>query len=351
MWPRYAPDEIAAAVRVLRSGRVNQWTGKEVTAFEEEFARYVGAQYAVAYANGSLALEAAWSVVPLREVSVPARSFVATAFSALRAGKRVTYADVTEEGLAGGPVTCAVHLGGKVSVATCFIEDCAQAMGATFPEGNHVGSRAPLGVFSFCQDKILSTGGEGGMVVTSDYMLYRKLWSWKDHGKSYEKALEKTYGTYNFCHTSVGTNARMTEMQAAIGRVQLGKVKGWVRERNWQAHALRYALAGSFASLRLPEIKAGESGYRYVAYLKRGNRDRLLRRMLKAKLPVGSGSCPEIYREQAVYTGDHRCPVAKELGLSSVTWKTDPTLTRKEWTRICGESVEAVKAVCSRSES
>jgi len=347
-WPTYAKDEIKAVVKVLKSGRSNQWTGQEVVRFEQEFAKFTGAEYAVAFANGSLALEAAWSCVTQTDVTIPARSFVATAFSALRSWKRVRYVDVTDEGLASEPVTCTVHLGGKVSEVPCLIEDCAQAMGATYKLGGHVGTRCKIGVFSFCQDKILSTGGEGGMVVTSDYMLYRKLWSWKDHGKSYEKSHEKTHGSYNYCHTSIGTNARMTEMQAAIGRVQLPKVAGWVKERLRQSSELRHAL--QFTTLRCPGIKPWESGYRYAAYLTRGNRDKLLRACEKAKLPVGQGSCPEIYREQAVYTGLDRCPKAKELGLTSVTWKTDPTLTRKEWATIVEESVKLVKAICSRAE-
>ena len=348
-WPTYAKDEVRAVVRVLRSGKVNQWGGSEVRLFEEEFAQYVGAEYAVAFSNGSLALEAAFTCLPERDVTVPARSFVATAFSALRSGKRVHYVDVTDEGLSAHPVTCTVHLGGKVSEVPSEIEDCAQAMGARYKLGGHVGTRSKIGVFSFCQDKILSTGGEGGMAVTSDYMAYRKLWSWKDHGKSYEKVHEKTYGSYNFCHTSIGTNARMTEIQAAIGRVQLPKVKGWVTIRLRQAAELRHAL--QLTTLRCPMIHPWESGYRYAAYLTRGNRDKLLRAMLKAKVPVGQGSCPEIYREQAVYSGDDRCLQARELGMTSVTWKTDPTLSRKEWTSIVRKSVEAVRAICSRSES
>lgn len=348
MWPEYAEDEVRAAVRVLRSGKVNAWTGEEVKLFEQEFAAYVGAEYAVAFANGSLALEAAWSCLPQMNVTMPARSFVATAFSAIRAGKRVSFVDVTDEGLAASEATCTVHLGGKVSEVPCQIEDCAQAMGASYRHGGHVGTRCKIGVFSFCQDKILSTGGEGGMCVTSDYMLYRQLWAWKDHGKSYEKAFEQTHGSYNYPHTSIGTNARMTEVSAAIGRLQLRKVAGWVKERNRQAKELREALKET--TLRLPEIKHGESGYRYTAYLTRGNRDRLLRLLLKLKVPAGQGSCPEMYREQALYTGNDRCLQAKELGFTSVTWKTDPTLSRRQWSRIVRDSVSAVRSVCSRSE-
>ncbi len=352
MWPSYAQDEINAVVRVLKSGKVNQWTGKEVEAFQDEFASYVGTQYAVAFANGSLALEAAWSCLPGVHVKVPARSFVATAFSALRAGKRIQYIDVNREGLASEYVTCKVHLGGKVSEVDCEMEDCAQAMGARYSDGAHVGSTSKIGVFSFCQDKILSTGGEGGMCVTNDYLTYRALWAWKDHGKNWEKSHADTKGAYNYCHTTLGTNARMTEMQAAIGRRQLPKVAGWVKKRRAQAEILAEAL-DALPCLRIERLRGGDAAYRFYAYTipdrlrDLTQRDHVLRLLLRAKFPVGQGSCPEMYREQAVYTGFDNCPVAKDIGMTALAWKTDPTISIDDWTKMARKSAEIVRS-CQR---
>lgn len=338
-WPVYDQDEIDAVAKVLKSSRVNQWTGDLVREFEGKFASFVGAQYAVAFANGSLALEAAWNALPQKRVSIPCRTFVATAWSAYRAGKDVEYVDVNEDGLAVKDVTCTVHLGGKVSEVKCEIEDCAQAMGASYKEGGHVGTRARIGVFSFCQDKILSTGGEGGMCVTSDYMVYRKLWSWKDHGKNFERAHTQTHGAYNWCHTSIGTNARMMEVQAAIGLIQLKKVNPWVVRRRQIAQRLYEGLS-DLRTLRMSPVTDHEAGYRFYVYLiperirETSQRDWILRMLERRDVPCGAGSCPEVYREQAVYTGNEHCPNAKELGLTSIAFKIDPTMSNAEVNRI-----------------
>lgn len=348
-WPVFEADEIAAAVRVLKSGRVNQWTGEHVKKFEDEFAQFVGTEYAVAFANGSLALEAAWSCIEDKRVSIPCRTFVATAWSAIRAGKWVEYVDVDSDGLAAKDVTCTVHLGGKVSEVNCLIEDCAQALGATYYDGGHVGSRCKVGVFSFCQDKILSTGGEGGMCVTNDYMTYRKLWSWKDHGKSFEKAQTVTHGAYNWCHSFVGTNARMTEVQAAIGRVQLRKVKDWVKRRREIAVKL-YLGMKDLRALRVPQPTHNESCYRFYVYLKpetlneRSHRDFLLRAFEREGVEAGAGSCPEVYREQAVYTGNEHLQSAKELGLTSIAFKIHHRMTDYEVRKIVEKTRKIVKA-------
>lgn len=351
-WPRFGNDEIRAVARVLRSGKVNQWTGEEVSAFEEEFRTFVGADYAVAYANGSLALEAAFSCLPEKEVTIPARTFVATAMAAVRAGKRVRFMDVGDDGLSIGPVTCTVHLGGSVSTVRCAIEDCAQAMGATH-NGQHVGTFGKMGVFSFCQDKIMTTGGEGGMVVTNDYMTYRKLWSWKDHGKSYELSHSKSQGQYIWCHTGIGTNARMTEMQAAIGRVQLKKVPEWVRRRRALADRLWERLK-NVRGIRTTPVGIGDACYRFYAYLALPLQDhwsyhKILSELQKRDVDCGQGVCPEVYREQAFYTGLIRCPNAFLLGSSSIMFKLDPTMDGKYIDHAAAQLREVMKKACLRS--
>lgn len=349
-WPAFEEDEIKAVTRVLKSGRVNAWTGEEVAKFEAEFAKFTGAQYAVAFANGSLALEAAWACLDQERVTIPCRTFVATAWSAYRAGKRVEYVDVDEDGLAAGDVTCTVHLGGKVSKVRAQIEDCAQAMGATYEDGAHVGTKCKIGVFSFCQDKIMTTGGEGGMCVTYDYLTYRKLWAWKDHGKNYEKSHTQSHGNYNWCHTTIGTNARMTEMQAAIGRVQLRKVNAWVARRREIAMRMQEGLK-NLPSLRVPYVTPNESCYRFYVYLVPEairdctHKDRILWLMEQAEIPCGVGSCPEVYREQAVYSGNEHCPKAKELGLTSLCFKIHHRMSNPEVDRIIKATRKILKGV------
>lgn len=378
-WPRFADDEIAAVTRVLKSGRVNQWTGEEVTAFEEEFRKFVGAGYAVAYANGSLALEAAFSSLGLRpgsEVVVPARTFVATAMSVVRSGLTPVFADVGEDGISRAPhlkaavtartgAICSVHLGGKTCAPVDIsggvgplptVEDCCQALSARYPADantqgtpGHVGTKSTVGVFSFCQDKILTTGGEGGMVITNDYMLYRKLWAWKDHGKCYEKAAAKSNGEYNWCHSSIGTNARMTEMQAAIGRVQLRKVTGWVEKRRKLAERLHDALK-QVKGLRTVPIEVGEACYRYYAYL--GDLQavwpisRVIHDLIRRGVECGQGACPEVYREHAFYNGLRFCRTARELADTSIMFKLDHNMTTKYIDHVAVQVKEVLRKAC-----
>lgn len=381
-WPIFGDDEIRAVTRVLKSGRVNQWTGEEVSAFEEEFAKFTGAAYAVAYANGSLALEAAFSCLGLRhgsEVVVPARTFVATAMSVVRCGLTPVFADVNEEGLSSpahleAKVTprtgavCKVHLGGAAVASTpCrggsgelpAVEDCAQALGAWYPVGRgekgdlgHVGIRAKAGVFSFCQDKIMTTGGEGGMIVTSDYMYYRKLWAWKDHGKNRELASGKSGGEYVWCHPNIGTNARMTEMQAAIGRVQLRKVPEWVEKRRALATRLHDRLS-SIRGLRTVPVGQGDACYRYYAYTtdfkESWSRARVVSELLKRGVQCGQGVCPEVYREQGLYTGLQLCHTARELAGTAIMFKLDPTMKTAYIDRVAAQVKEVMRTACLRS--
>ena len=358
LWPCFEADEIKAASKALASGHPNQWGGREVAAFEREFARFVGAEYAVAFANGSLALEAAWAAMKEPRFGerpsalVPAASFVATAMSAVRAGYNLTWGDIDADGLLRADqivpcdVSCVVHLGGKAAGPLLGgprkIEDCAQALGARYPDqsGRHVGTFGRIGVFSFCQDKQLTTGGEGGMAVTSDYMIYRRLWMWKDHGKTFEEATGASgNGTYRWIHKTIGTNARMTEMQAAIGRAQLRKLPGRIERRRQVAGWLREELAGEIPEgvLRLPEVRPCDSPYRYYTYLDlerlkpSATRDTLVLELHRLGVPAGPGSCPEMYREAAFGNAPFRgCPGARKWGLEALAWRCDHRVARSD---------------------
>ncbi len=362
-WPRFEHDEIEAAVRVLQSGKVNYWTGDEGREFEQEFAQFAGCSYAVAVANGSVALELALYALGIGEgdeVIVTPRTFVASASSVVLRGARPVFADVDPDS---GNITAdsirdvltprtraiiAVHLGGWpcemdeiCAVARehglKVIEDCAQAHGATY-KGRPVGSLGDVSAWSFCQDKIMTTGGEGGMLTTSDPEIWEKAWSYKDHGKSYEAVYRRQHPPgYRWLHESFGTNWRMTEMQSAIGRVVLKKVPEWVRIRRRNANLLAERLQ-KVDGLRvpLPPAHIGHAYYRFYAYvrpeaLKPGwNRDRIMVEINRMGIPCTVGSCSEVYLEkcfeQAGLQPPARLPVAAQLGETSLAFLVHPTL-------------------------
>ena len=361
----FAEDERAAAMAVLESGRVNYWTGTEGRAFEEEFAAYTGAARAVALANGTVALELglhALGIGPGDDVIVPARTFIATATAVVARGARPVVADVDRESgnLTAGTIADAltpatravipVHVGGWpcdmdaiMSLAAerdlLVLEDCAQAHGSRW-DGKHVGTFGHVGAFSFCQDKIMTTAGEGGMLVTNDVWAWQRAWEYKDHGRSVE-AMERVreLGGHEFKWVvgSFGTNWRLSEVQAAVGRVQLGKLDRWVQARRANAAELDRLLA-DVPGLRLvkPEGRAHHAYYKYYAYVEPDalapgwTRGRILDEVNARGVPCMQGVSPEIYREQAFIDAglapDSPLPVARELGETSVMLLVDPTL-------------------------
>jgi len=296
-WPFYAPDEIAAVSQVLASGRVNYWTGDEARAFERDYAGHTGCRYAIALANGTAALELALYALGIGagdEVVVPSRTFIACASCAVMRGciPVCTEVDPESQNLTAETIRAvltprtraiiAVHLAGwpcdMDSIMALarernlkVIEDCAQAHGATYG-GRPVGSIGNVGAFSFCQDKIITTGGEGGMLVTNDATVWAKAWSYKDHGKSYDAIYNRPApgpGLFNWIHESFGTNWRMTEMQAAIGRTQLRKLGGWCEARRRNAAVLTQALSRAPAlRLTIPRDGIGHAYYKYYAFVR-----------------------------------------------------------------------------------
>jgi dTDP-4-amino-4,6-dideoxygalactose transaminase len=346
----------------LASGRVNYWTGDEGKAFEAEFASFCGQTHAIATANGTLALEMivrGLGIGPGGDVIVTPRSFIASVACAVAAGARPIFADVdrdsqaiTADSIAAvlTPNTKAVipvHLGGWPADMPAImelaerhglavIEDGAQAHGATVA-GRPVGSFGVAAAFSMCQDKILTTGGEGGAVVTSDTDLWERMWSFKDHGKDYRTVHAPDHPPgFRWLHHSFGTNARMTELQAALGRIQLQRLPDWLELRRRNAAILDAACA-ELPSLRvtLPPEGIGHAYYRHYVFvrpeaLRPGwDRDRIITALAAEGIPSGSGACPEIYLERAVeehLRPRERLPVAKELGETSLMFLVHPTL-------------------------
>lgn len=363
-WPVHEPDEIEAATRVLTSGKTNYWTGTEARMFEREFAAFAGTQHSVALFNGSVAIELALEALGIRcgdEIVTTPRTFIASASSAAIRGIKPVFADVDRDSGNITPETVAraitpktrailaVHLAGwPCDVAglrelardrgIAVIEDCAQAHGATV-DGRPVGGLGDAAAWSFCQDKIMSTSGEGGALTLNDEAAWRRAWSYKDHGKSYEAVYEREHAPgFRWLHESLGTNWRMTEVQAAIGRRQLTKMPTWtaIRRRHW--NALREALSGLDAvRVPAPEPKIGHAAYKFYAYvrpeaLKAGwTRDRIMTLIADRGVPCFSGSCSEVYLEKAwdeLGVGpESPLPIARELGETSLMLLVHPTLS------------------------
>lgn len=365
-WPFLGDDEMAAASGVLQSGKVNYWTGEEGRLLETEFAASVGVGFAVAVMNCSVALEAALAALNIGrgdEVVVTPRSYFASASCAVMRGAKPVFADVdrSSQTLTADTIKKVIHQHTRAIIAVhlagwpcemdeimalakkhglAVIEDCAQASGA-FYKGRPLGSFGDVAAFSFCHDKIMTTGGEGGMVVTKDKDIWSKLWSYKDNGKSYDAVCHngiKPGPSFKWLHESFGTNLRMTEIQAAIGRVQLRKMPGWIEIRRRNADILTKAF------LKIPALRVTtppdyifHSYYKYYVFvkpekLKSGwDRERVIAAINAEGIPCFTGSCSEIYLEKAFTTQGlqppSRLPVAKELGETALMFFVHPTLS------------------------
>ena len=388
-WPNFTQQEADAVSRVLLSNKVNYWTGTECREFEKEFAAWAGTDYAVALANGTLALDVALQAMGIGEgdeVIVTPRSFIASVSTVVNAGAIPVFADVDNNTGNISATTIAPKITDKTKAIICVhlagwpcdmdeimalakqhnlwvIEDCAQAHGAKY-KGKPVGSIGHVGAWSFCQDKIMTTGGEGGMVTTNDKALWQKMWEYKDHGKNYDSIYHKQHPPgFRWLHDSFGTNWRMMEMQAVIGRIQLKKMAEWTKIRTQNAKILRDALtqfAGEQQFLRIPDIEFHQvmgsdsvhAYYKYYVYVRPENlseninRDSILNALNEKKIPCFSGSCSEIYLEKAFDNHpsrpNARLTVAKELGETSLMFLIHPTLTTNEMQTIATTTVDVL---------
>lgn len=368
VWPSFTEEEALAVADVVRSNKVNYWTGQIGRTFEREFAGWAGTTHAVALANGTLALDVALKALGIGagdEVIVTARTFIASISCIVNAGAIPVFADVDRDSGNITPDTIApcitdrtraviaVHLAGwpcdmdgimalAAAHDLAVIEDCAQAHGAMIGD-RMIGSIGHVGAWSFCQDKIMTTGGEGGMVTTNDAGLWSTMWSFKDHGKSWEAIYEREHAPgFRWVHESFGTNWRMLEVQATIGRIQLGRMASWTDRRTQIADRLRQALAGHERIVRAPTAPTGmrHAYYRFYGYVRPDgladgwSRDRIVAELNARGVQVLHGTCSEVYLEKAFddtpYRPATRLPVARELGDTSLMFLTHPTMTDAE---------------------
>lgn len=395
-WPSFTSEEVEAVQKVLTSNKVNYWTGTETREFEKEFAVWCGAAHAVALANGTLALDLALKAIGIRpgdEVVVTPRTFIASISCVVNAGAIPVFADVEPDSgnisartiatvvtprtkavicvhLAGWPCDMGPIMALAAEHGFKVIEDCAQAHGARY-KGQSVGSIGHVGAWSFCQDKIMTTGGEGGMVTTNDETLWRAMWSFKDHGKSYAAVYERQHPPgFRWLHESFGSNWRMLEMQAVIGRIQLKRMRGWTVARASNARAISESCK-KFGVLRIPEFQCGScisscgsktacqgcihAEYKYYVYVRPEriangwSRDRIIEEINALGVPCYQGSCSEVYLEKAFegtgFRPKNRLPVAKKLGETSLMFLVHPTLTDAEIQKTCNAIEQVMKEV------
>lgn len=366
-WPSFTQEEADAVSRVVLSNKVNYWTGTEGREFEKEFATWADSDYAIALGNGTLALDIALKALNVGngdEVITTPRTFLASASSIVTAGAAPVFADVdlNSQAITAASIKAVltpktkavivVHLAGMpaemddimaLSKEHGFyvIEDCAQAHGAKY-KGKSVGSIGHIGAWSFCQDKIMTTGGEGGMVTTNSKELWSKMWSYKDHGKSFDAIYNREHPPgFRWLHESFGTNWRMTEMQAVLGRIQLTRMNDWTAKRQAYGAQLDQAASG-FDCIRLVEVPnyIEHAEYKHYMFIKPEqlangwDRDRIINEIVERGVPCFQGSCSEVYLEKAFdntpWRPEKRLPNAVELGETSLMFLVHPTLTVAE---------------------
>ena len=366
-WPSFTQEEADAVSRVILSNKVNYWTGTEGREFEKEFASWADSKYAIALGNGTLALDLALKALNIGagdEVITTPRTFLASASSIVTSGAAPVFADVdlNSQAITAASIKAVltpktkavivVHLAGMpaemddimaLSKEHGFyvIEDCAQAHGAKY-KGRSVGSIGHVGAWSFCQDKIMTTGGEGGMVTTNSKELWSAMWSYKDHGKSFDAIYNREHPPgFRWLHESFGTNWRMTEMQAALGRIQLMRMGDWTAKRQAYGSELDKA-ANEFYCIRLVTVPSyiEHAEYKHYMFVKPEqladgwDRDRIVNEIVERGVPCFQGSCSEVYLEKAFdntpWRPEKRLPNAVKLGETSLMFLVHPTLTQGE---------------------
>ena len=391
--PYYSSKSIKKISKLLKNGKVNYWNGEECKKFEQEFSNYLGNRYSVALSNGSVALELALKALKLKkgdEIIVSPRSFIISASCVVNLGLKPIFTDVDDNGNLNYQninkiynknvkAIIVVHLNGLscdldpildfVKKNKIFlIEDCSQAHGAIY-KGKKVGSFGHISTWSFCQDKIISTGGEGGMVSTNNKKLWLKLWSLKDHGKNYHSCFIKKHKTgFKWLHDNLGSNYRMTEMQAVLGREQLKTLDKQIKRRNLVAN---YYLNGlkdyyqKYKILKKPDFncytcplkliskkctKCVNAFYRLNLFLNRSRikQIKLIEQLNRNKVNCSVGSCPEIYREKIFkklkLTPKKRLINAKLLGETSIMF---PINSNKSLTKIKSE-INSIKKILNK---
>lgn len=359
VWPQYSKEEIKSVSSVLKSGNVNYWTGRFCLLFEKNFSKYHKIKYCVSVNSGTSALDCAIKSLNLKkgsEIMTTPRSYYTSAASIVNAGMKPRFIDISKNSQNIDPqifeemitkktkALICVHLSGVpcemdkiIKIAKKYkifvIEDCSQAHGAKI-NNKKVGSFGDLAIWSFCQDKIISTGGEGGMVGTNSSIYYKKILSLKDNGRNFEKLKKISYkGTFNYIHDYIGNNYRMTEIQAMLGLIQLKKLDITIKKRNLNADIFNSNFKNLNQIFLLDKDKnITKSYYRYYLFVKKKQNQKILINNLRSKgIECLAGSCPEIYLEKFFKSNFSfkRLANAKFIGERSISLKIDQTMSIK----------------------
>ena len=332
MWPQFAPETPDQVAELLKTGKVNYWTGPVGMEFEEAWRQWIGAKMAISCTNGTAALHialAALGIGPGDVVIVPSYSFIASSFSVVQAGAIPVFADVTDDHTLDPndiehritdktKAIVVVHLyGGVADMGPILeiakkhnlkiVEDCAQCFGGEY-NGVKAGLIGDVGCFSFCQSKHFTTGGEGGMVVTNDEEVGWECRSFRDHGYDVKKrmsmlALEEKLP---YIHNRVGFNYRMTEMQSLIGLNELKRLDSWNLARRYK-YAKMYddAFTGLKGIKKLP-VNTAERKNSYWWYpinldlsVLDIEADKFVKELMALNIPCYGIQWPEAYEERA----------------------------------------------------
>lgn len=370
-WPFFNENMINDINTVIRSGKVNQWTGGKVFEFQNKFCDYFKCKHSVAVSNGTVALDLCLKALNLKqsdEVIVTSRSFIASASCCLFNDIKVNFADVdlnsqniTVESIKNVmnnnvKAIIVVHLAGYAAdieniLNFCnnnnlyLIEDCAQCHGGKFKD-KYLGTFGHINSWSFCQDKIITTLGEGGMITTNDTSLFKRAWSIKDHGKNYDKIFadlnykrnKMQSNNFKFIHDNIGTNWRLTEVQAVTGLHSLDLLDEWVKIRRRNAQILTNKFK-SCKLIRIPYIPEYiyHSYYKFYIFIntenlkENSNRDSILNEIVKHGIPCQQGSCGEIYKENAFKNYKNiECSNSIKLSQTAIMFKVDPSYNETE---------------------
>ena len=366
-WPSYSKKEAKLVSEIIASNKVNYLFGNKGKEFEEKFSHFTGSKYSLAVANGTLALDLCLRSIELKrndEVIVTSRSFVASAscISALGAIPVFADVDVNSQNISISDIKKLTSKKTKAIICVHFagfpcemqkilkfakgknifvIEDCAQAHGG-FINGKSVGTFGHISAWSFCNDKILSTGGEGGMITTNSKKLFKFVESFNNHGKNFSKfgALQnKKISNFPFIHDSIGLNYRLTEMQSAIGIYQLEKLSNWQKLRNRNAEIYINALK-KLDLIITPEVPKNVQHAWYKLYLiintpflkKGSSRTKIIEEINKNGIFCSFGSCGSIYREKAFKNLNYKksnCKNAYFLERNSILLEINPNIPKK----------------------
>ena len=360
-WPLITQPMVNSVSEILQSGKLNQWNNNTVKEFEKKFAHKFGVNYAIAVFNGTVALELCVKTLGLKkgdEIIVTPRTFIASASCCAWYGITPIFVDVdlnsqniTLETIKSAitdrtKAVILVHLAGwpcdlEEICKFCrdkgiyIIEDCAQAHGAKYRDKN-VGSWGNINAWSFCQDKIITTGGEGGMVTTNCPHLFKLAWSLKDHGKGYDTVYNKIHSKgFRWLHDNIGTNWRMMPIQATIGIHALDELDDWVNHRRNISEIYNEVLQGiNGVRLTIPPTHIYHSYYKYYFFIEpskfKVSRDEIIDLINKEGIFCQVGSCSEVYLEKALenYKPDKELPITKNLFETSILLKCDPCISK-----------------------